>query len=107
MKPTRCFAHHVVAAVDAFNAEMKEAFDAIDQLTFVGPTTTERLQVLLDGEALIESKLKNTLEDFKKRRAAMDNHRRDTCTHRYPDGKTAWDGSIMYSECKICGVNDL
>lgn len=29
------------------------------------------------------------------------------CDHKYPNGKSAWVGTFMYSYCEICGLNDL
>lgn len=29
------------------------------------------------------------------------------CDHTWPDGRSAWRGMFMYSECEICGYNDL
>lgn len=30
-----------------------------------------------------------------------------SCDHKLPDGKSAWKGTFMMTECTICGENDL
>lgn len=32
--------------------------------------------------------------------------RQKECDHKTPDGKSAWGGGVMLSECSICGCTD-
>lgn len=31
----------------------------------------------------------------------------DICDCKTPDGKSTWEGRYMFSECTICGKNDI
>jgi hypothetical protein len=46
---------------------------------------------------------KADLDDAYKYLSSLEDH----CTHRYPDGTSAWESGFMYGECTICGYNDL
>ena len=53
----------------------------------------ERIAAVMD-EAIDEEQAR--LSEIKK-----------TCDHKHPDGSSAWEGFHMFSQCSICGLDDL
>lgn len=45
---------------------------------------------------------KARLADHHKELAALE----DLCTHRYPDGRSAWKDNYFYGSCELCGADD-
>ncbi len=65
--------------------------------------TMDRLKELYEEQRVEKIKHKHRMSALNKEIAEI----YKGCDHLFPDGKNAYLGGFMYSECKICHHNDL
>lgn len=58
---------------------------------------------LRDKLAAIDAERKKINDEY----TAVLHDLREECPCTWDDGSSAWEGGFMFSECKICGKNDL
>lgn len=91
-------------AIAALDKEVAAAAATVtDEETFIGV----KRMAIIENIRLSRYALQDLRDRYEETLWALQKKIENSCDHRYPDGKSAWDGNFMMNECKICGANDL